>query len=819
MEFQLTKDNTLGYVPKFRMVQAANDLQQARKNGSYSNLIGALTWTERGPYLDLKGPQGNGRGNVGTPTLSGRLRAIWVDLNDPTNNTVWVGSASGGLWKTTNLTAGPPATWTLNNDFFGNLSVTSICQNPTSTNIMYFGTGEKTTNDVRGGGIWKSTDNGANWSQLPSTTGFYNVSKVICDAAGIVYVSSVTSGTGVQRSADGGNTWTNITPAGASGNISDMILSSTGRLHIVFGYNGGGGFSGYRYTDIPATETSAGWVTPATVFTNTQYNTTIVSNGNTLYATPGNAANETDQVWKSTDGGANWAHTATTPPITGDAKVSSGQAWYCQGLAVDPTNPNKVMMGGLNTYISSDGGATWSINSGWITGVPGAPNYIHADHQIFDWVTANLLLCGGDGGLSISTDGGTTFTDRNQGLRVKQFYSGALHPTSPNFFMAGAQDNGTHRLNGAGLTSSLEILGGDGGFAHIDEDEPQYQFAAYTNNQYWRSTNGGTSFTSFNFSGSAGLFINPTDYDDVNNNFYGSWTNNNYMVWANAPNSGIHTPLFIGELAGGRITHVAVSRYNTNRVFFGANNGKILRVEDANSSPVATDITGSGMTASNVSCIATGTSDDHLLATFTNYGATHVWMSTTGGGAGGWTNVSGNLPDIPVRWAMFHPENNAKAILATDMGIYETDLINGASTVWVHNAGYPTARTDMFQYRYSDNTVLAAGWGRGLWTSTITPDLPYIRFASSYTYSPLHVETTSSTINGCRNYKDYTVNMHIDKAPAGAATVTLSIAGGATATTGIDFDFTTNGDFNTPSNLLTFPNGCNSQPTHNHPCL
>src|SRR5205085_1497653 len=139
-----------------------------------------------------------------------------------------------------------PATWNLVNDFFGNLSIASICQSPAgTTDTLYFGTGEKCQSSffiVQGGGIWKSVDHGNNWSLLPSTTNFFNVSKVICDASGYVYVSVVPSlfglGStgGIYRSTDKGVSWTNITPTGLSSNVTEMKLSSTGRLHIVCGY-------------------------------------------------------------------------------------------------------------------------------------------------------------------------------------------------------------------------------------------------------------------------------------------------------------------------------------------------------------------------------------------------------------------------------------------------------------------------------------------------------------------------------------------------------------------------------------------------------
>ena len=228
-----------------------------------------------------------------------------------------------------------------------------------------------------------------------------------------------------------------------------------------------------------------------------------------------------------------------------------------------------------------------------------------------------------------------------------------------------------------------------------------------------------------------------------------------------------------------------------------------MRVDNADqASPTGTHInSGAGMSAAVVSCIAVGTDDNNLIATFSNYGASHVWVTTNGGTS--WTNISGTgLPDIPVRWAMFYPDDNNQAILATEAGIYETSLINGGSTAWVQNSSFPVVRTDMLQYRKSDGTVLAATHGRGLWTSTI-PLTPMIRFPAAYASK---IESTTST-SGCRNYTDYTVNMSIDAAPTGTATVTLSIAGGATATQGLDYDFTTNGNFASPSNTMIFADG------------
>jgi len=800
-EFEVTKDISLGYIPMNRLTRADEDLKNARLSGTYANRIDALTWTERGPNSDAIGPSnGNTRGTqtAANAVTSGRMRAIWVDLTSST--IVWAGGVDGGLWKSTDITSAAAGTWSPVNDFFGNLAIASICQDPFNTNIMYFGTGEKTFNAdaVQGGGVWKSTDHGVNWTLMGNTTGFTNVSKVLCDASGNVYVSTI-GANGIQRSINGGTSWTNITPTGLTSRVTEMRISSTGRLHIVCGYLGSG-TSGYRYTDIPSTVAAGTWTTPATTFPTSENSELAVGGtGATLYALPANGSDLTPIIYKSTDGGANWAPTATSPPSTGaEPSINTGQGWYDLAIGVDPTNDNNVIAGGLNFYRSTNGGGTWTQITRWV-GV--ALPYVHADHHTVAWATNSQVLVGTDGGIFYSNDGGTTWADRNDGLRLKQFYSCAIHPSSTNYFLAGAQDNGVHQLNTAGIGASVEVIGGDGAFVHIDQDEPQYQFGAYVFSQYRRSTDGGVSWGQVNFSGSIGQFINPTDYDDYGNKMYTAASAGQYIRWDDPQTGSTFSTVSVAAFNSSTVNAVTVSPSTANRVFFGTLGGRIVRVDNANTgAPTATNITQAGMSASAVSSVAVGTTDNNLLATFSNYGAAHVWVSTNGST---WTNISGSgLPDIPVRWAMFYPEDNTKAILATEMGIYETSLINAGSTVWAQAGSFPVVRTDMLQYRKSDGLVVAATHGRGAWSSSI-PLSPMIRFAAPYNSK---IETTTST-TGCRNYTDYTVNMNIDAAPTGTATVTLSIAGGATATLGLDYDFTTNVNFAVPSSTLTFANG------------
>lgn len=763
-EFERTKDPALGYVPKERLIAAYEYAEQSKQIAMRSRIT-AGTWVERGPNADEAGINNGNQRDGGVAVASGRMKAIWVDLADASGNTVWAGGIGGGLWKTTNFKTSP-ATWVPVNDFFTNMAVGSICQDPTNTSIMYFGTGEKTFNSdaIRGGGVWKSTDNGVNWTSLSNTTSYYNVSKLLCDASGNLYVGTIISNTGggssgLFRSTDGGSNFTNISPSGIDSRIADFVISSTGRFHVATGYYNSAS-PAYRYTDNPSTVTSGGWTAsgnpssthlPETSSTN--QNCILACNGNILYAVVSSSTGIVNNIYKSTNGGVGWAATATTPSNTGNTAFSNGQGWYCLAVDVNPANANNVIVGSLNCYGTTDGGTTWTQLSDWVAGVGPTGQYVHADIQTIKWYANDQVLIGTDGGIFYSADAGVTFKDRNRGLNIKQFYSCAYHPTLTDYFLAGAQDNGCHQFTTPGINSTIEVTGGDGAYVHIDQNESNLQYASYIRNRYRRSVNGGDNWFSVNFyKGTSasptdfGSFINPTDYDNTANILYCGAGTGEFFRWSTAIPvtqatynyyaSG--TPAFpagteivaISNLTGS-VSAVTVSPYTSNRIYFGTGSSKLVRVDNAHNittGSAGNDITGSTFPASStISCVAVGSDDNNLIATFSNYGVSNIWVSTNGGTA--WTAIDGNLPDMPVRWVVFDPASNTKAWIATETGVWSTTAINGSSTVWAASPGFPTVRTDMIKYRASDQNLIAATHGRGLWTQSQAGVLPINTFA------------------------------------------------------------------------------------------
>jgi hypothetical protein len=813
LDFEKMKDPALGYVPYNRLKAAIDYTNDMKQNMGGQKTLSTLLWNERGPIYDSVGPS-NGNTRGGNGYTSGRMAAVLVDtLNDPTGNTVIVGGVAGGVWKCTNFLSGI-ANWYNVNDYFGNMAISSICQDPSNPSIMYFSTGEATSNaDAHfGAGLWKSTDKGETWNQLPSTSNFMRNFKILCDAAGNVYVaaritvSPLAQPFGLLRSNDKGLTWTNITPTGltsTNAHCTDIEISSTGRLHASFGYLGS--VVNHRYTTTPATvTTTTGWNVSTGIRTSATaaVRLELACLADTLYGVTVTTAYNSDSCYKSIDGGATWIKQNTTVMPAG---VLSGQGWYNATLAINPANSAELLCGGLDAYRSTNNGATWTRQTFWVTSIP----YVHADHHFMQWSksgTESRVYIGCDGGIFYSKDGGTSWVDKNRNLSLKQFYACAIHPAAGSpYLLAGAQDNGCHQLKNPGLSYSTEVTGGDGMYVYINQLDPNIQFGSYVYNQYRRTTNGGLTWSTVNLNTAQGLFANPFDYDDAQNIMYSCNSANQYRRWLNANTAAAttSTTVTVTQLGGGQAGAVKMSPYTANRIYLGGTSGKVVKVDGADgATPVATDITGATFPGGYINCVNVGSNDNYLVATFTNYGVNNVWYSTNGGTT--WTAIDGNLPDMPVWWAIFDPNDNNAMILGTETGVYTTNAINGASTQWTISPGLPTTRVSMLRLRKSDNTLVAATYGRGLFTAQINNSTaPEVSFVNSAT----NVAEQTSATAGCRGYKDYVVNAGIINPPTGDATVTYSVQPNGTALEGVDFDFTTNGSFTTPSKQQVFTNG------------
>lgn len=729
-EFRMTRDPQLNTVPRERLIDAKAYMERlVPVGGGLTSRLTALGWTERGPN-----------------NVAGRTRAIMIDKRDATGNTVFAGSVSGGIFKTTNFTNASP-TWAPVNDFLPNLAISNLVQDAAHPDTMYATTGEGWYNidAVRGGGIFKSTDGGNTWALMPSTAGFEYVQDFVIDNNGNFFVSlrnATSTNRGVMMSVNRGTTWVQVLGLGVippgpfnTGRAADLEVAINGDLYASLGvqsrtevYKSSFAVNGAN-TGAIGTWTN---ITPATP-TVTQRTEIILapSDPQRVYLLmQDSATSQVLNMYRSTNGGANW--TSLTPPAALNNGANS-QTWFNLIGAVDPANANVIIVGGLNLAKSTDGGDSWTSITTSTT--------VHVDHHVLIFDGSTKLINGNDGGVYYSTNinvASPTFTSKNAGYNVTQYYACDMHPSIANYFLAGAQDNGTQKFTSAGINTTTNVTGGDGGFCHIDRTDGQLQIAATTNNNYSRSVNGGSSFSSLGSSvnNDRGQFINPTDLDDNNKVLYGGDDAGKYYCISNLTGTPSGLSVTVATLGTREITAVKVDPFTSNTIWIGGSYGStsvapiVIKLSNANTaspSVVASATLAAPFGAAISSIDVNPSNSNHILVTLSNFGVTSVFESINGGAS--FTTIEGNLPDMPVRWGMFAPANAelngsggglGGVILATELGVWTTSLLNGGGTQWIpNNTGLANVRVDMLRFRSSDNTLAAATHGRGLYTTTI----------------------------------------------------------------------------------------------------
>ena len=709
-----------------------------------------MVWQERGPN------------NIG-----GRTRGILVDRNDATGNTVFAAGVGGGLWKTTNFKSVTP-NWAVVDDFFANIAITCIKQSPTNASEMYFGTGEGWGNidAIQGLGIWRSTDEGTTWTQLSSTTGIADVEDLEYDNNGYIYASTrATTSTlrGVLRSADGGTTWVQVLtdPTYGTTRGADLERGPNGDMYATLGI-----FSTGHIFRSPSNGTSTGtsgtWteITPSGITTNGYQRTEMAicpNNSSRIYAiAQDGTADGIGAMYRSDNYGASWATLSNASwcdqGSSTNTDFSRGQAWYDLIMAVDPNNSNTVMAGGVVIEKSADSGKSWSQITRWTTGATcNTAPVIHADIHEIIFLNSNELIVGTDGGIYYSSDGGASFTNKNNGYNVTQYYGVAVNPANgSNYMLAGAQDNGSHKFTTSGINSVTSPTGGDGAFCFINQTNSNYQITSYTDANYNVSSNGGTSFSQV-VSSSNGRFINPAALDDKNNILYFAYTDGEYGHY-DVTNGGGATIINLTSspsslsLTNLQVSAIKIDTNQTNVIWLAFSTSetassnvvpvlvKVIRSNgpssgSSGSKPLGTlySLPGSIPAGAYISSIDVEPGNsNHIIITLSNYGVISIWESTDSGTT--WASIEGNLPDMPVRWGLFIPSGyNARnestiggVMLATELGVWSTSVLNGSSTSWVpDNSGLANVRTDQLVLRNSDKLVAAATHGRGVFTSTL----------------------------------------------------------------------------------------------------
>ncbi len=745
--YYMTLDPALGRVPLERLYKAYETTKE-------------LSGTLKGDTLEWN--------NV-PAVMGGRTRAIEFDPNDPNSKKAWAGGVTGGLWYNNDITHAD-SSWHPVGDFWSNLSVSTIEFDPQDPQIIYVGTGEAHTAIVtyressgRGKGIWKSMDGGQTWSLLASTEDFAYVTDIaIREEAGVsVIYASVVSGEykgsihqslptdGLYRSDDGGNSWVQVMPhiPGFSDPfaIADIEVAANGRLFAGSMPNlSGEGGATILYSD---SGTSGSWI----VYDN--YKTII--EGATDYPLPGrvmlspspadsnvvygiigsgyiNASNGFpyfygNYIIKSSNGGQSWYDLVIPTNITSGVSWAT-LAWHAFSVESSPVDTNDFFIGGLDVFRSTSSGQTWDrLSDWWDMYYGGGVRYVHADIHDFKFRPGytNEMVVVTDGGVFYTDNANSTspaFEERNKNYNTLQFYTCDIHPTS-NYYVGGLQDNGTLFYSGSPLSISDMASGGDGAYCFFDDNDGNFFISSVYYNQYYvfyNSTTYGNSYGSWE----SGIFVNPSDYNSESNTLYANAKrfegnyNDQLLIMEGFPNNVTGNFYNLNTGANSIYSHVKLSPHSSfsDILFIGTQAGHVFKVSSPGPSATVINLTDPSFPTANVSCIAIGDSNDHLLVTFSNYGVSSVWESIDGGTS--WTEKEGNLPDMPVRWAIFHPENDQAVMLATETGIWTTDNISAADVTWMpNNKGLANVRIDMLQLRKNSNKVICASHGRGLFTT------------------------------------------------------------------------------------------------------
>lgn len=673
------------------------ELRQAAQLGAPSS---STSWVPLGPAPLTSG----------SATYSGRVNSIAVDSANPQR--IFIGGAQGGVWRTVD----GGASWTPLTDSQCSLAMGSVVIDPVNTQIIYAGTGEQnfSGDSFYGCGVLRSADGGATWVQLGSTvfqtsSGGAKISRIVIDKTTAGSASTTTifaaSDRGLYRSTNSGDTWTSV----LTGVVTDLVANpaTPSTLDAAVGNAFGNTANGvYRSVDGGLTFTKLSGGLP-TLLVGRIALAISPSNPLRLYAAVQTAIDSSGTnggkllgIWTTVDGGTVWTQAAAS------GAFCATQCWYDMVIAVDPVTPSTVYFGGFSTYKSVDSATTFTDIG----------QSIHVDvHALaFDTRTPATVYVGSDGGVWASANAGTTFTSLNTNLSLTQFYAGvSMSPASATVLLGGTQDNGT--LQWGGAQSWPQVIGGDGGYTAINPLTPTTMFGE----TQWSQGSGQGPLrkdaTSLGFvtrnSGidvsDAAAFIPPIAMDLARPRILYFGTNKLYRTANNGDSWTAISPT-LGRTTSGVINAIGVAQSDSLTVYAGTTDGQVQYTHDLG----VTWTLATGLANAVVSDFAVDRRDAKTaFVTFHGFAATKVYKTVNGGAS--WTNITFDLPNIPVLAIVLEPGTRDLDI-GTDLGVFT--LRDGTTSWSAITAGLPNVAVYDLVYDAPRGRIIAATHGRGMFT-------------------------------------------------------------------------------------------------------
>lgn len=421
--------------------------------------------------------------NIGPSGMSGRITAIDALWEKP--NHIYIGAASGGVWKTEN----GGTSWTPVFDDQPTQNIGSIAIQQTNPSVIWVGTGEgNPRNSVNiGEGIYKTLDGGKTWKRM-GLENTRNIHRIIIDPTNpdIIYAGAIGNPYGIHpergvfKTTDGGETWKKILYTNDTSGVADMIMDPTNPNKLMvamwqhqrtpWSFKGGGKGSGLYLTfDGGKTWKKLGKEEGLPEGDYGRIGLTMCYDmPNRVYALVEATKNA---LYKSDDGGLKWQM------VNNDPNVVTNRPFYFQEIICDPQNENRLWMINQIVTMSEDGGKTFT------TIIP--YNGIHPDHHAF-WIhpkNPSYIIDGNDGGIGITRDKGKTW-QFDEKIPVGQFYHINVDNEVPYNVMGGMQDNGSWRGPAytwmrAGIKNYYweSLWGGDGFDVLPDPDDASWVYA------------------------------------------------------------------------------------------------------------------------------------------------------------------------------------------------------------------------------------------------------------------------------------------------------------------------------------------------------
>lgn len=658
--------------------------------------------------------------NIGPSNNGGRTISIAIDPVD--TNVVWLGSASGGLWKTTIGGIGPNA-WQPVETGFPILGVSSIAINPQNHNEIFIGTGEtysygtayngliiRTTRGSHGIGILKTTNGGLSWTQ--SLNWLYQqqrgVWKIVYNYQNTNTLLAATTD-GIYKSFDAGASWfqTDSTKM-----VMDLVMDPTD-TNIVYAGIGNLGTAGtgvYKSTNAGNT-----WAQLVNGLPNINTGRTCIAinplNPSVVLA---HVADDlvSNGLYKSTNKGLSWT-------LLNGNDFASYQGWYSKCLLISPADTNTIYVGGVYGFKSVDGGANFNQITTYNPNNLADEPWPDLHDLVVNPADPTKLYLLTDVGLYRSKTAGQYWQSCLDGYRVAQFYLGSVSQTNANIAIAGAQDHGTQRYNG---TSEWQwVLGGDGTCNAIDKVNDFEQYASYQNLNLRGSIDQGLTFFNSVFS-DTGAFVSPFEIAPSNQNIM--YAGSSFL--SRSDNKGFTWNSF-GPYGNSKILSIGISATNPLKVYFASapsSTDSMKFYVSINGGASVTDIS-AGLPNRYPRAIAVNSSNDNeLCAVFSGFGTGHVFYSSNAGQT--WMDISSTLPDVPFHCILFYSQ---LLIAGSDLGVFYS---SDTGTVWQHAGnGVPDA-LQVFDLEYSpaDQNLVAFTHGRGVYKTPIAPFLTGIKNAT-----------------------------------------------------------------------------------------